>query len=173
MAKPQSAADLRKQIAEHQANLVRLGEAWGQRIVDELDDADRATIARLKSMLDDLDYRRNTAEGAEQLEYIRKKLEQIRVKAYRQAEKKIRQEAFELMPNEVKWARRVLLAFLGSHAADIPDSISEAKQKRIVKMPSFRTKAGKSGGRIRPTPMFSASRKWSMKASIRDGQSRR
>lgn len=133
MAKPQSAADLRKQIAEHQANLVRLGEAWGQRIVDELDDADRATIARLKSMLDDLDYRRNTAEGAEQLEYIRKKLEQIRVKAYRQAEKKIRQEAFELMPNEVKWARRVLLAFLGSHAADIPDSISEAKQKRIVK----------------------------------------
>lgn len=113
MAKPQSAADLRKQIAEHQANLVRLGEAWGQQVVDALDDADRATIARLKSMLDDLSYRRNTAEGAEQLEAIRKKLEQIRLKAYRKAERKLREEASGLMANEVKWARRILLAFLG------------------------------------------------------------
>ncbi|WP_302452256.1 minor capsid protein [Victivallis vadensis] len=116
MAKPQSAADLRKQIAEHQANLVRLGEAWGQQVVDALDDADRATIARLKSMLDALSYRRNTAEGVEQLDEIRKKLEEIRLKAYRKAERKLRADAFDLMSNEVKWARRILLAFLGSRA---------------------------------------------------------
>ena len=109
----QNAADLRRQIAEHQANLMRLGEAWGQRIVDELDAADRETIARLQSMLEELKYQRNTAAGINQLERIRKAIERIRVKAYAKAEKKLRKEAADLIQNEAKWARRILFAFAG------------------------------------------------------------
>lgn len=111
--KAQNAADLRRQIAEHQANLMRLGEAWGQRIVDELDAADRETIARLQDMLEELKYQRNTAAGIDQLERIRKAIERIRVKAYAKAEKKLRKEATELIQNEAKWARRILFAFAG------------------------------------------------------------
>lgn len=109
----QNAADLRRQIAEHQANLMRLGEAWGQHIVDELDAADRETIARLKDMLEELKYERNTAAGIDQLERIRKAIEKIRVKAYAKAEKKLRKEAADLIQNEAKWARRILFAFAG------------------------------------------------------------
>ena len=76
----QNAADLRRQIAEHQGNLMRLGEAWGQHIVDALDAADRETIARLQTMLEELKYQRNTAAGVNQLERIRKAIEKIRVK---------------------------------------------------------------------------------------------
>lgn len=111
----QNAADLRRQIAEHQANLMRLGEAWGQKIVDALDAADRETIARLQTMLEELKFERNTAAGINQLEKIRKAIEKIRVKAYAQAEKKLRKEAADLIQNEAKWARRVLTAFVGTN----------------------------------------------------------
>lgn len=111
--KAQNAADLRRQIAEHQGNLMRLGEAWGQHIVDALDAADRETIARLQTMLEELKYQRNTAAGVNQLEKIRKAIEKIRVKAYAQVEKKLRKEAAELIQNEAKWARRILFAFSG------------------------------------------------------------
>lgn len=107
----QNAADLRRQIAEHQGNLMRLGEAWGQHIVDALDAADRETIAKLQTMLEELKYERNTAAGVNQLERIRKAIERIRVKAYAKAEKKLRKEAAELIQNEAKWARRILFAF--------------------------------------------------------------
>lgn len=109
----QNAADLRRQIAEHQANLMRLGEAWGQHIVDALDDADRQTIARLQTMLEELKFERNTAAGVNQLERIRKAIEKIRIKAYANAEKKLRKEATDLIQNEAKWARRILFAFAG------------------------------------------------------------
>lgn len=111
--KAQNAADLRRQIAEHQGNLMRLGEAWGQHIVDALDAADRQTIARLQTMLEELKYERNTAAGVNQLEKIRKAIEKIRVKAYAQAEKTLRKEAAALIQNEAKWARRILFAFSG------------------------------------------------------------
>ena len=109
----QNATDLRLQIAEHQANLMRLGEAWGQHIVDALDEADRQTIAKLQSLLEKLKFERNTAAGMKQLERIRKEIEKIRVKAYAQAEKKLRDEARALAKNESKWARRILFAFAG------------------------------------------------------------
>ena len=109
----QNATDLRLQIAEHQANLMRLGEAWGQHIVDALDEADRQTIAKLQSLLEKLKFERNTAAGMKQLDRIRKEIEKIRVKAYAQAEKKLREEAKALAKNESKWARRILFAFAG------------------------------------------------------------
>ena len=109
----QNAADLRRQVAEHQGNLMRLGEAWGQHIVDALDAADRETIAKLQTMLEELKYERNTAAGVNQLERIRKAIERIRVKAYAKAEKKLRKEATDLIQNEAKWARRILFAFSG------------------------------------------------------------
>lgn len=109
----QNATDLRLQIAEHQANLMRLAEAWGQHIVDALDEADRQTIAKLQSLLEKLKFERNTAAGMKQLDRIRKEIEKIRVKAYAKAEKKLRNEAAELIQNEAKWARRILFAFSG------------------------------------------------------------
>ncbi len=109
----QTAADLRKQIAQHQADLQRLGSAWGQIVVDELDDADRRTIAYIREQLGTLKFRHNTAAGLKQLESIRKQLESIRVNAYARAQRKIRREAEELAGNEGKWMRRLTLSMLG------------------------------------------------------------
>lgn len=126
----QNATDLRLQIAEHQANLMRLAEAWGQHIVDALDEADRRTIARLQTLLEELKFERNTAAGMKQLERIRKEIEKIRVKAYANAEKKLRDEARALAKNESKWARRILFAFAG---LSFIKSLTQPKQQEQQK----------------------------------------
>jgi len=116
-------ADLALAIAAHQANLARLGEAWGQRIVDQLDDSDRAIIARLRDLLREVqeNYRINSGKSLQQLEYIRRKVEEIRVKAFVKAEKALRAEAESLIDNETKWSRKILAELSGEKASRFAD----------------------------------------------------
>lgn len=116
-------ADLALAIAAHQANLARLGEAWGQRIVDQLDDSDRAMIARLRDLLREVqeNYRINSGKSLQQLEYIRRKVEEIRVKAFVKAEKALRAEAESLIDNETKWSRKILAELSGEKASRFAD----------------------------------------------------
>lgn len=106
-------------IAEHQAALIRLAEAWGQRICDSLDSADRRTIAALKEILRDVEqnYTANTAQGMKLLKSVQKKIEAIRVGAYVEAEKALRSDSRELMDNEAKWARRLTAELTGEKAS--------------------------------------------------------
>ena len=78
-------------IAEHQANLSRLGEAWGQKICDALDASDRELIAHLKDLLNEVkaEYKINTKKSVDQLAYIRSRIEEIRVRAFVRAEKEL------------------------------------------------------------------------------------
>lgn len=121
-------------IAEHQANLMRLAEAWGQRICDALDDADRKTIARLKTLLSEVmsNYKVNTAKSLSQLDYIRSKIEELRVRAYVKAEKSLREEANELIDNETKWAWRISSELTGMKAAAFAP-LTDARAQKLLK----------------------------------------
>lgn len=134
MADKRQLAGLVKQIATHQANLTRLSEAWGQIITDTLDDSDRELIARLKELLGDVqaNYKVNTAKATEQLEYIRSKIEKIRAGAFVKAEKKLREEAPELIDNETKWSKRILSELTGEKASSF-HHLTDAHAQKLLK----------------------------------------
>lgn len=110
-------------IAEHQANLSRLGEAWGQKICDALDASDRELIAHLKDLLNEVkaEYKINTKKSVDQLAYIRSRIEEIRVRAFVRAEKELREEAPTLIDNETKWSKRILSEITGEKASKFAD----------------------------------------------------
>lgn len=110
-------------IAEHQANLSRLGEAWGQKICDALDSSDRELIAHLKDLLNEVkaEYKINTKKSVDQLAYIRSRIEEIRVRAFVRAEKELREEAPTLIDNETKWSKRILAEITGEKASKFAD----------------------------------------------------
>lgn len=126
--------ELAKTIADHQANLTRLSEAWGQKIVDHLDDVDRKTIAQLKTLLEEVkaNYKVNTARSLTQLEYIRKKIEKIRTKAFVAAEKELRKEAPDLIDNETKWSKKLLSELTGEKASAFAD-LTDGQAQKILK----------------------------------------
>lgn len=126
--------DLAKIIADHQANLTKLSEAWGQKIVDHLDDVDRKTIAQLKTLLEEVkaNYKVNTAKSLNQLEYIRKKIEKIRTKAFVAAEKELRKEAPDLIDNETKWSKKLLSELTGEKASTFAN-LTDGQAQKILK----------------------------------------
>lgn len=134
MPKKKLLAELAKQIADHQANLTRLGEAWGQKIVDQFDDIDRKTIAKLKDLLEDVkaNYKINTAKSVSQLEYIRQQIQKIRIKAFIRAEKEIRKEVPDLIDNETKWSKKLLSELTGEKASAFAD-ITDGQAQKILK----------------------------------------
>lgn len=134
MPKKRELQELALTIAEHQANLTKLGERWGQLIVDQMDDTDRAMIAKLKALLDDIktNYKVNTQKSVDQLEYIRKKVEEIRTKAFIKAEKALREEAPELIENETKWSARLLSELTGTKAAEFA-TLTDGQAQKILK----------------------------------------
>lgn len=123
MAGKKELAELAQTIAEHQANLSRLSEAWGQRIADTLDASDRKLIAHLKDLLDEAKetYRINSSKSIEQMNYIRTRIEEIRVRAFVKAEKELRAEAPDLIDNETKWSKQLLSSLTGEKASKFAD----------------------------------------------------
>lgn len=123
MAGKKELEELSQTIAEHQANLSRLSEAWGQRIADTLDASDRKLIAHLKDLLDEAKetYRINSSKSIEQMNYIRTRIEEIRVRAFVKAEKELRAEAPDLIDNETKWSKQLLSSLTGEKASKFAD----------------------------------------------------
>lgn len=133
MAAKKTLAELAKVIADHQANLSRLGEAWGQVVADALDDTDRKLIARLEDLVADVqaNYRRNTAKAVNQLEYIRTKIEEIRIRAFIKAEKELRKTVPDLIENETKWSKKLLSELTGESKAKFADVTSGQAEKLL------------------------------------------
>lgn len=123
MAGKKELEELSQTIAEHQANLSRLSEAWGQRIAETLDASDRKLIAHLKDLLDEAKetYRINSSKSIEQMNYIRTRIEEIRVRAFVKAEKELRAEAPDLIDNETKWSKQLLSSLTGEKASKFAD----------------------------------------------------
>lgn len=123
MAGKKELEELSQTIAEHQANLSRLSEAWGQRIADTLDASDRKLIAHLKDLLDEAKetYRINSSKSIDQMNYIRTRIEEIRVRAFVKAEKELRAEAPDLIDNETKWSKQLLSSLTGEKASKFAD----------------------------------------------------
>lgn len=134
MPQKKSLNELAQVIADHQASLSRLGEAWGQIVADALDDTDRKLIARLESLVADVqaNYRRNTAKAVNQLEYIRTKIEEIRVRAFVKAEKELRKAAPELIANENNWSKKLLSEMTGEAKAKFSD-ITDGQAEKLLK----------------------------------------
>lgn len=123
--------ELSQEIADHQMALVRLGEAWGQRIVYHLTDADKLTLAYIREELQDLKLNLNTAKAEQKLDSIRTRISKIRMKAFVAAEKELRAEAPELIDNESKWSKHLLAELQGEEITAFKD-ITEAKAQRIL-----------------------------------------
>ena len=133
MAGKKTLAELAKVIADHQANLSRLGEAWGQIVADALDDTDRKLIANLEDLVADVqaNYRRNTAKAVNQLEYIRTKIEEIRLRAFVKAEKELRKTVPDLIDNENQWSKKFLSELTGKSKAEFADITSGQAEKLL------------------------------------------
>ena len=115
-SKKKSLTELAAVIAEHQANLTRLGEAWGEKLTDQLDAADLAILGNLERILSKAKrtYRVNEKGARDALDYVRQEVEKIRVKAYKKAEEQMRSEAELLAGNEQKWTRKLLSSMTGT-----------------------------------------------------------
>ncbi len=123
--------ELAQEIADHQMALVRLGESWGQRIVDHLTDADKLTLAYIRDELKDLSLNLNTAKAEEKLASIRTRIGKIRMKSFIAAEKELRSEAPDLIDNESKWAKHLLAELQGEEITAFKD-ITDAKAQRLL-----------------------------------------
>lgn len=124
--------ELAEEIADHQMALVRLGEAWGQRIVDHLTEADKQTLAYIREELAAIRFNPNTADAVKKLDSIRTRISKIRMKAFVAAEKELRAEAPELIDNETKWAKHLLSELQGEDISAFRD-ITDARAQRLLK----------------------------------------
>lgn len=124
--------ELALEIADHQANLVRLGEAWGQRIVDHITASDKRTLAYIREALAEMDVSRDTAKVVKQLDQIKAKIAEIRMRAFVAAEKELRAEVPDLIDNETQWSKQLLAELQGEDVSAFRD-ITDARAQRLLK----------------------------------------
>ena len=132
MTRRRELQELALEIADHQANLVRLGEAWGQRIVEHISASDKETLAYIRSVLSELEYSRDTAKVVKKLDQIKAKIAEIRMRAFIAAEKELRAEVPDLIDNETQWSKQLLAELQGEDITAFKD-ITDARAQRLLK----------------------------------------
>ena len=132
MTRRRELQELALEIADHQANLVRLGAAWGQRIVEHISASDKETLAYIRSVLSELEYSRDTAKVVKKLDQIKAKIAEIRMRAFIAAEKELRAEVPDLIDNETQWSKQLLAELQGEDITAFKD-ITDARAQRLLK----------------------------------------
>ena len=103
----QKLQELALNIANHQANIVRLGEKWAAQITENLDATELKLLREIKSFLKGHPDGMITFRDFDDMAKLEKKIANIRRIAFQKSYDSTKEEAQELSLNEQKWAHRV------------------------------------------------------------------
>lgn len=122
--------ELALQIAQHQANIQRLGMGWSEIITEQLGSAESELQKTLKALLENKNFTPNTLASLKKYREIEKALKKILDESLKQAKDDIGDKAVELAENEEKFARRITKETAG--AGVVLQGIGEETLRKIV-----------------------------------------